>query len=111
MGTAHAYLIVAIMLEVVGTSFLALSQQFTKLAPTLVMAGCYLGAFYFLSHSLKVMPLGVAYALWSGLGIVLTAGIGMFVFRQAPDAAAVIGISLIIAGVLVINLFSQTSPH
>lgn len=111
MGTAHAFLLVAIMLEVVGTAFLALSQQFTKLLPTLVMAGCYLAAFYCLSHSLKVLPIGVAYALWSGLGIVLTAGIGMFVFRQVPDAAAVAGIALIIAGVLVINLFSQSSPH
>ncbi len=111
MGTAHAYLLVAIMLEVVGTSFLASSQQFAKLVPTLIMAVCYLASFYLLSLSLRELQLGIAYALWSGLGIVLTAGIGMFVFRQVPDAAAVIGIGLIIAGVLVINLFSQTSPH
>ena len=108
---AYAVLTIAIVFEVIGTSLLMASQQFTRLWPTAGMAAAYLVSFYFLSQALNHLPLGIAYALWSGLGIVLTAGIGMFVFRQVPDAAAVIGIGLIIAGVLVINLFSQTSTH
>ncbi|MBV0891889.1 multidrug efflux SMR transporter [Paracoccus sp. Z118] len=108
---AYTVLIIAIVFEVIGTSFLMLSQQFTKLVPTVVMALCYLASFYFLSQALKFMPLGVAYALWSGLGIVLTVGIGIVVFRQVPDLPAVIGIALIIGGVVVINGFSQAGGH
>ena len=108
---AYAFLTIAIVLEVIATSFLMLSQQFTRLLPTVIMALCYLASFYFLSQALRFVPLGVAYAVWSGLGIVLTAGIGVVVFRQTPDLPAVIGIGLILAGVIVINGFSQAAPH
>ncbi|WP_112873512.1 DMT family transporter [Paracoccus endophyticus] len=108
---AYAVLMIAIVLEVIATSFLMLSQQFTRPLPTVIMALCYLASFYFLSQALRHVPLGVAYAVWSGLGIVLTAGIGVVVFRQTPDLPAVIGIGLILAGVIVINGFSQAVPH
>ena len=107
----HAVLAVAIVFEVIGTSFLMASQQFTRPWPTAAMAGSYLLSFYFLSQALRVLPLGIAYALWSGLGIVLTLGIGVVVFRQTPDVPAVVGIALILAGVVVINGFSQTTGH
>lgn len=109
--SGYPVLIMAIVLEVIGTSFLMLSQQFTRFWPTVAMAGAYLASFYFLSQALKFLPLGIAYALWSGLGIVLTVAIGMLVFRQVPDVPAVVGITLILAGVVVINGFSQATGH
>jgi small multidrug resistance pump len=84
----YATLIVAIVLEVTGTTFLQRSEQFTRLVPTLMMGLCYAGSFYFLSHALRAMPLGIAYAIWSGLGIVLVSLIGLFVFGQRLDVAA-----------------------
>lgn len=107
----YPVLLVAIVLEVIGTSFLMASQQFTRLVPTVVMALAYLASFYFLSQALRYMPLGIAYAMWSGLGIVLTVAIGMVVFRQVPDWPAVAGVSLIILGVVVINGFSSVAGH
>ncbi|SMO99460.1 small multidrug resistance pump [Paracoccus laeviglucosivorans] len=107
----YATLLIAIALEVVGTNFLQRSQQFTKLLPTLGMGLCYAGSFYFLSLVLRTMPLGIAYAIWSGLGIVLVSMIGLFVFGQKLDLAAVVGIGLIIAGVVVINLLSGSVTH
>ncbi|MFT4190946.1 MAG: SMR family transporter [Comamonas sp.] len=101
---AYASLLLAIVLEVVGTSALQQSQQFTRLAPTLLMAACYAGAFYLLSHTLKTMPVGIAYAIWSGLGIVLISLVGYLRFGQRLDAPA-------IAGVLVVNLFSKSLAH
>jgi len=108
---AYAVLTVAIVFEVIGTSFLMASQQFTRLWPTVGMAVAYLVSFYFLSQALNYLPLGIAYALWSGLGIILTLGVGIFVFQQIPDLPAVIGVALILAGVVVINGFSQTTTH
>ncbi len=108
---SYGALLAAIVLEVMGTTFLQKSEQFTKLVPTLVMACCYLGAFYFLSLCLKTIPVGLAYAIWSGLGIVLIATVGYFVFRQSLDLAAIIGLGLIIAGVIVINVFSNSIAH
>lgn len=108
---AYAVLTVAIVFEVIGTSFLMLSQQFTRFWPTVGMGASYLVSFYFLSQALKVLPLGIAYALWSGLGIILTLGVGILVFRQVPDLPAVVGIALILAGVVVINGFSQAAGH
>ena len=99
------------MLEVIGTTLLQKSAQFTRLWPTLGMAACYLGAFWFLSLTLRTVPVGLAYAIWSGLGIVLISLIGWRVFGQALDPPAMIGIGLIIAGVVVINLFSKSMPH
>lgn len=108
---AYPVLILAIVFEVMGTSFLMLSQQFTRPWPTAGMAASYLVSFYFLSQALRFLPLGLAYALWSGLGIILTLGVGILVFRQLPDLPAVIGIGLILAGVVVINGFSQATGH
>lgn len=107
----YPVLMVAIVLEVIGTSFLMLSQQFTRLVPTVIMALAYLASFYFLSQALRYMPLGIAYAIWSGLGIVLTLAIGIVVFRQMPDWPAVAGIALIVLGVVVINGFSKVAGH
>ncbi|HHY03231.1 DMT family transporter [Paracoccus alkenifer] len=107
----YPVLMVAIVLEVIGTSFLMLSQQFTRLVPTAIMALAYLASFYFLSQALRYMPLGIAYAIWSGLGIVLTLAIGIVVFRQMPDWPAVAGIALIVLGVVVINGFSKVAGH
>lgn len=101
----------AIGLEVVGTSLLQRSAQFTRLWPTFGMALCYMASFYLLSLSLRVLPLGIAYAIWSGVGIVLVAMIGLLVFGQRLDLPAVIGLSLIVIGVVVVNLFSKSIGH
>jgi len=107
----YVTLIAAISLEVVGTTFLQRSEQFTRLVPTLLMGLCYAGSFYFLSLILRAMPLGIAYAIWSGLGIVLVSAIGLVVFGQRLDLPAVIGLGLIVAGVIVVNLFSKSITH
>lgn len=101
----------AILLEVLGTSLLQASQQFTRPLPTLGMAGCYLAAFYLLSIALREMPVGLAYAVWSGMGVVLIALIGWVVFKQKLDAPAIVGLMMIVGGVSVINLFSKTVAH
>lgn len=102
---------IAIALEVVGTSFLQRSEQFSRLWPTLGMAVCYLASFYLLSLSLRALPLGVAYAIWSAVGIVLVALIGLVIFGQRLDLPAVVGLALIVTGVVVVNLFSKTVGH
>ena len=107
----YATLFTAITLEVVGTTFLQRSEQFTRLVPTLLMGLCYAASFYFLSLALRAMPLGIAYAIWSGLGIVLVSLIGLFVFGQRLDLAAVIGLTMIVAGVVIVNLFSGNVTH
>nr|WP_285907113.1 SMR family transporter [Pseudodesulfovibrio sp. SB368] len=109
--TTYVSLLTAIVLEVAGTSFLQKSQQFTKLWPTLVMGLCYAGAFYCLSITLKAMPVGIAYAIWAGLGIVLITAVGYFFFGQSLDAPALLGIGLIVAGVVIVNAFSSAIPH
>lgn len=101
----------AIAIEVVGTALLQRSEQFSKLWPTLGMAACYIISFYLLSVSLRVLPLGIAYAIWGAVGMVLVALIGLTIFGQRLDLPAVIGLGLIIAGVLVVNLFSKTVGH
>lgn len=111
INSPYLLLVAAIGLEVVGTSLLQRSEQFTKLAPTVGMALCYLASFYLLSLSLRSLPLGIAYAIWSALGIVLVALIGFLVFGQRLDLPAVIGLALIVLGVLVVNLFSRTVGH
>lgn len=108
---AYGALALAIVCEVIGTSFLMKSEQFTKLVPTLVMTLFYAGSFYFLSQSLKTLPLGVAYAIWGGLGIILTAVIGVVMFRQMLDLPAMIGIGMIVGGVVVVNAFSNSMSH
>lgn len=111
MPLTYLYLVTAVALEVVGTSALQASQQFTRPGPTLLMAGCYLAAFFFLSLTLKTLPVGVAYALWSGLGVVLISLVGLLWFGQRLDLPALIGLGLIIAGVVVVNAFSKTVAH
>jgi small multidrug resistance pump len=107
----YVYLIIAIASEVVATSTLKPSEQFTRLVPSLLVVAGYGSSFYFLSLVLNSIPLGVAYALWSGLGVVLVAVAGMFLFKQVPDLPAVIGMAMIIGGVVVINVFSRTVSH
>jgi small multidrug resistance pump len=109
--TTYLYLLTAIVFEAIGTSALQASEQFTKPRPLLLTAICYAATFYFLSLTLRAMPVGVAYAIWSGLGIVLIALIGLAWFGQKLDLPALIGLGLIVAGVLVINLFSSTLTH
>lgn len=107
----YGSLAVAITLEVVGTTFLQQSQQFTRAVPTALMAVCYLAAFYLLSIALRTLPVGIAYGIWSGLGIVLVSAVGVVVFKQTLDLAAVLGLGLIIAGVVVVNVFSNSVSH
>ena len=108
-ATTIAYLALAfaIVFEVIGTSLLLKSEQFTRWAPSIGVVVFYLAAFYLLSVSLKSIPLGVAYALWAGLGIMLTTLIATLVFEQKLDGAAIVGICLIVAGVVVIHGFSE----
>jgi small multidrug resistance pump len=92
----NAALAVAIVAEVIGTTFLHLSQQFSKPLPTAIMGLCYIASFYYLSLALKTIPIGVAYAIWSGLGLLLICAIAYVQFRQALDLPAMIGVGLII---------------
>ena len=109
--TTYLYLLTAVVFETIGTSALQASEQFTRTGPLLLTLACYAATFYFLSLALRGMPVGVAYAIWSGLGIVLIALIGLVWFGQKLDTAALVGLGLIIAGVAVINLFSNTVAH
>ncbi|WP_227268081.1 DMT family transporter [Roseobacter weihaiensis] len=107
----YLFLTLAVLFETVGTTALQASQQFTRLGPTLVVIVAYAIAFYLLGLTLKFMPVGVVYAIWSGLGIVFIACIGFVVFGQRLDLPAIIGLVLIIAGILVIHLLSNTTQH
>ena len=109
--SGYLYLIVAVVAEVVATSALKMTHQFTRLGPSVVVVLGYAVAFYCLSQVLKTIPVGLAYAIWSGLGIVLVTAVGTVLFKQIPDLAAIIGMVLIVAGVVVINVFSKTSVH
>ena len=101
----------AIVCEVIATSCMKQSEQFTRLLPSALTVCGYAAAFYFLSMVLRSIPLGIAYAIWSGAGIVLVAFVGWVVFRQRLDLPALLGIGMIICGVLIINLFSRTAGH
>ncbi|MAP18805.1 MULTISPECIES: multidrug efflux SMR transporter [Aurantimonas] len=105
------YLGIAILCEIVGTTALKSTEGFTRLAPSLVTVATYVLAFYFLSLPLRTMPVGIVYAIWSGTGIVLLALIDIFWFRVTLDLPALLGLALIVGGVLVINLFSQSLGH
>lgn len=104
----YLFLLMAIIFEVIATTALKQTDGFTRLVPSVITITGYALAFYFLSLPLRVLPVGIIYAVWSGVGIVLITAIGWIWFRQVLDPAALIGIGLIVAGVLVINLFSNT---
>ncbi|MBN6104389.1 QacE family quaternary ammonium compound efflux SMR transporter [Xanthomonas sp. CFBP 8703] len=105
------FLLIAIVGEVAGTSSLKASEGFTRLWPSLLAILGYGVAFYFLSLTLRSIPMGIAYALWSGIGIVLISLMAWLQFGQKLDAPALAGMALIVAGVIVINVFSSTAQH
>ncbi|MCU4677486.1 SMR family transporter [Catenovulum sp. 2E275] len=107
----YIYLAIAIVAEVIATSALKASDGFEKTIPTILVVAGYGIAFYCLAVVLKTIPVGIAYAIWSGLGIVLVTLVGLFYFGQKLDLAAVLGLLLIIAGVAVINIFSNSVSH
>ena len=104
----YFHLALAILGEVIGTSFLKATEDFTKLWPSLIVVIGYGAAFYFLTLSLRVIPVGIAYATWSGIGIVLVTVISIFLYKQVPDWPAIIGMTMIIGGVVIIQVFSKT---
>jgi small multidrug resistance pump len=108
---AYVYLAIAIVAEVVGTSALKASESFTKPLPSLLVVAGYWVAFYCLSVCLESISVGVAYAIWSGLGVVLVTVAAAILYQQVPDVWAVVGMALIVAGVLVLNLLSKSTPH
>lgn len=108
---AYVLLGFAIVSEVIGSSFLVKSEGFTKLMPSFMVFILFSFAFYLLSQVIKTIPLGIAYAIWAGVGIVLTAIVGYFIFKQTLDTPALIGIGFIVSGVVIINLFSQSTGH
>ena len=105
----YVYLFAAIILEVIATSSLKASEGFTRLGPSLIVILGYALAFYLLSLTLANLPVGIAYAIWSGLGIVLVTLVAAILYRQIPDLPATLGMSLIVAGVIVIRLFSKSA--
>ncbi|MGL1861563.1 MAG: multidrug efflux SMR transporter [Pseudodesulfovibrio sp.] len=107
----YLYLALAIIAEVVATTALQASDGFSKIIPNSIVVVGYGLAFYFLGLVLKSIPMGIAYAIWAGTGIVLISFAGIIVYRQMPDTPAMIGMGLIVAGVAVINLFSKTTTH
>lgn len=107
----YGWLGCAIVAEVIGTSALARSDGFTRLWPVLIMAASYGAAFFFLSLTLRTIPTGIAYAIWSGVGIVLISIVAWLWQGQRLDAPALAGMGLIVAGVLVINIFSKVAAH
>lgn len=107
----YVYLLVAIIAEVIATTALKSAEGFTRLLPSAIVVIGYGVSFYSLSLVLQSMPLGIAYAIWSGLGIVLVTIAGIFLYKQVPDMAAIIGMGLIVVGVIVIQVFSKTTGH
>lgn len=108
---AYIYLAIAIITEVAATSALKASEGFTKLIPSLIVIVGYGVAFYLLTLVLRTIPVGITYAVWAGLGIVLVVLMGAILYKQIPDIPAVIGMGFIVAGVAIINLFSKTIGH
>ncbi|WP_421904067.1 DMT family transporter [Maridesulfovibrio sp.] len=108
---AYIYLAFAIVFEVVATSAMKACDGFTKLIPTMIVVVGYVVSFYFFSIVLRTMPVGVAYAIWGGLGVVLVTLVGVFLYGQTPDLPAILGMGLIMSGVCVINYFSKTIVH
>ena len=108
---AYLYLALAILAEMVATSALKASKEFTKLVPSVIVLAGYGLAFYFMTLVLRTIPIGITYAIWSGVGIVLIAIVGAIFYKETPDLPAIVGMGLIISGVIVIHLFSKTVSH
>ncbi len=106
LGVTYAILVAAIVCEVIGTSALLACNQFTRPGPSALVVACYAAALVLISITFRTIPMGIVYAIWSGLGIVLIVGVGWIGFGQRLDQPAVIGVALILAGVVVLNLFS-----
>ncbi|RQO53743.1 QacE family quaternary ammonium compound efflux SMR transporter [Variovorax sp. KBW07] len=111
MTSNYAFLFVAIVAEVIATSFLKGSEGFTRLWPSVASVAGYAVAFFFLSLTLRTIPTGIAYAIWSGVGIVLISLVSWLWFGQKLDGPAILGLGLIIAGVVVVNVFSKSVAH
>lgn len=107
----YVYLLIAIVMEAGGTTLLKMSESFTKLWPSVGSLVCYVASLFFLSLCLKTIPIGIAYATWSALGITLITISGVVFFKQVPDIGAYIGLFLIVSGVVVLNLFSKMDVH
>ena len=107
----YIYFAAAIITEVVATSALKATGEFTKLIPSLIVVVGYCISFYLVTLVLRTVPVGITYAIWAGVGIVLVALVGAILYKQIPDIPAVIGMGLIIAGVVIINIYSRTFVH
>lgn len=107
----YGALALAIICEVTATGFLQKSEQFTRLVPTLVMGAFYVSSLFFLSQALRTVPLGIAYAIWAGLGIILTAVVSSVVFHQTLDRPAMVGIGMIVTGVVIASVLSKSVAH
>lgn len=108
---AYIYLLIAIVAEVIATSLLKASAEFTRFWPSVVVVTGYCASFYFLTLAMRTIPVGISYAIWSGLGIVLITGTAALAYKQIPDLPALLGMGLIVAGVIVIQLFSKMEVH
>ena len=111
MNSAYIHLTLAIVLEVIATSALKATNSFTRFWPSVAVVVGYCAAFYFVALTLRVIPIGITYAIWSGVGIILITIVAAIVYKQIPDIPAISGIVLIILGVVVINMFSKCVVH
>jgi small multidrug resistance pump len=107
----YLYLAIAIVAEVIGTSALKASAEFTRLVPSIIVVVGYAVAFFFLSLTLRTIPVGIAYAIWAGAGIALIVTVGALWFQEIPDLPAIVGVALIVAGVVIVNTMSHTTVH
>lgn len=107
----YLFLAAAILCETIATSFLKKTDQFTKIGPSIIFVVAMASSFYLLTYALKGIPIGVAYAIWSAVGIVLISLVGYFAYQQKLDWPAIIGIAFIVIGVVIINLYSKTASH
>jgi len=108
---SYIYLALAVIAEVIGTSLLKSTDEFTKLTPTAVVVVCYIVAMWLLTLVLREMAVGIVYAIWSGLGIVLVTAVAAVYYKEIPDLAAIIGMVLIVSGIVVMHLFSGSMQH
>jgi len=107
----YAILLMAVIAETIGTTALYASQQFTRFWPSVLVVVSYALSFYLLSLTLKYLPVGIMYALWSGMGIILIALFGYFIYGQRLDLPAILGLAMIIGGIVMIQVFSQAELH